>query len=328
MSVEDQETQQSMVEPVVICPNCKKEIRLTESPAAPLVEATRRQYEQKLADKDSEVARREAEIRKQERAVADAQKAVEDQIAQGIRKEREKVATEEAKKARLFVSDELQGKSKEIADLQEILKTKDDKLAEAQKAQAELVRKKRELDDAKRELDLTVETRVQQSLADVRDKAKREAEQELNLKVAEKEQTIASMQRQIEALKQKAEQGSQQLQGEAQELVLESLLAAKFSSDLVEPVPKGEFGGDILHRVVNAAGQICGTLLWESKRTKNWSEGWLAKLRQDQRAAKRISPYWSLVRCPKASICSITSRVSGCSTRNVPLQSPSRFANP
>jgi hypothetical protein len=74
--------------------------------------------------------------------------------------------------------------------------------------QAELVRKQRELDDAKREFDLTVETRVQQSLATIRDKAKREAEEELKLKVTEKEETIAGTQRQIEALKRKAEQGN------------------------------------------------------------------------------------------------------------------------
>jgi hypothetical protein len=55
---------------------------------------------------------------------------------------------------------------------------------------------------------------------------------------------------------------------------------------LIEPVPKGEFGGDVLHRVINAQNRICGTILWESKRTKNWSEGWLAKLRDDQRTAK------------------------------------------
>jgi hypothetical protein len=286
MSVEGQRTQQPMVEPVVMCPSCKKEIRLTESLAAPLVEATRRQYEQKLVDKDSEIFRREAEIRKQEKAVADAQKAIEEEIAQGIRKEREKIAADEAKKARLLVSDELRGKTREVNDLQEILKTKDDKLAEAQKAQAGLVRKQRELDDAKREIDLTVETRVSQSLVAVRDNAKREAEEELKLKLTEKEETIAGMQRQIEVLKRKAEQGSQQLQGEAQEVELESVLAAKFPADLVEPVPKGEFGGDIVHRVLNHAGQSCGTLLWESKRTKNWSDGWLTKLRQDQRAAK------------------------------------------
>ena len=83
-----------------------------------------------------------------------------------------------------------------------------------------------------------------------------------------------------------AEQGSQQLQGEAQELELESLLRTKFMRDTIDPVPKGEFGGDVLHRVIGPLGQHCGTILWESKRTKNWSDGWLPKLRDDQRAAK------------------------------------------
>lgn len=94
------------------------------------------------------------------------------------------------------------------------------------------------------------------------------------------------MQRQIEVLKQKAEQGSQQAQGEVQELAPESLLAAKFPSDRVEPVPKGESGADVLQRVLSPSGQQCGTLLWESKRTKNWSDSWLGKLRNDQRAAR------------------------------------------
>ena len=94
------------------------------------------------------------------------------------------------------------------------------------------------------------------------------------------------MQRQIEELRRKAEQGSQQLQGEALEIELERMLRSRFPRDLIEPVPKGEFGGDVLHRVLGPAGQTCGTILWESKRTKNWSDGWLAKLRDDQRAAK------------------------------------------
>jgi hypothetical protein len=67
---------------------------------------------------------------------------------------------------------------------------------------------------------------------------------------------------------------------------LETLLRAKFPHDNIEPVPKGEFGGDALQRVNSPLGQSCGTILWESKRTKNWSDGWLAKLRGDQRTAK------------------------------------------
>jgi hypothetical protein len=94
------------------------------------------------------------------------------------------------------------------------------------------------------------------------------------------------MQRQIEDLKRKAEQGSQQLQGEAQELELESLLREKFPLDVIEPVAKGEFGGDLIQRVVNHAGRVCVTILWEAKRTKNWSDGWLGKLREDTRNAK------------------------------------------
>ena len=67
---------------------------------------------------------------------------------------------------------------------------------------------------------------------------------------------------------------------------LEALLAAKFPRDTIQPVPKGEFGGDVLQRVIGPLNQICGTILWECKRTKNWSDGWLSKLREDQRAAK------------------------------------------
>jgi len=91
----------------------------------------------------------------------------------------------------------------------------------------------------------------------------------------EKEQTIAAMQKQIEDLKRRAEQGSQQLQGEVLELELENLLRAKFPFDSIEPVAKGEFGGDVLQRVVSQGGQASGSILWESKRTKNWSDGWL-----------------------------------------------------
>jgi hypothetical protein len=140
--------------------------------------------------------------------------------------------------------------------------------------------------DAKREIDLTIESRVQAELVTVRDKAKQETEAALSLRVREKEEQITAMQRQIEGLKRKAEQGSQQLQGEVQELALEALLRQKFTRDLIEPVPKGEFGGDLIQRVVPPTGQVVGSILWEAKRTKNWSDGWLGKLREDQRAAK------------------------------------------
>jgi hypothetical protein len=275
-----------MSEPTIICPNCKTEIKLTESLAAPLIESTRRDYEKRLALKDTDIARKEESLREREAAVSQATQAIDDQVAEKLLLERAKIVSEESKKAKLVLQTDIDQKTRELAELQDVLNQRDVKLAEAQKAQADLIRQKRELDDAKRELDLTVETRVQDGLSATREQAKKEAEEGLRLKVMEKEQTIASMQTQIEELKRRAEQGSQQLQGEVQELELEALLRAKFPWDTIEPVPKGEHGGDALQHVVGPNGQPCGTIIWESKRTKNWSDAWLTKLREDQRAAK------------------------------------------
>jgi hypothetical protein len=279
-----------MIEPTIICPKCKAEIRLTESLAAPLIEATRQQFEEKLSQKDDEIAQREQVLRDKEKQVSDAKRTlkqqVADQVAEQLKAERQRVIEEESKKAKQASAAELESKARELSELQEVLKSREAKLAEAQQAQAELITKQRELDDAKRELELTIAKRVQDGLSEVRTQAKREAEEGLKLKVAEKDQTIASMQQKIEELKQKAEQGSQQLQGEVLELELENLLRAKFPFDTIEPVPKGEFGGDSLQRVVSQSGVMSGTILWEYKRTKNWSNGWLVKLREDQRTAK------------------------------------------
>jgi hypothetical protein len=275
-----------MNEPVIKCPTCGTEIKLTESLAAPLIEATRQQYELKIAQKESEVAGREALIRRQQTDVIKAQESIDEQIASQLKIERDQIIADEAKKARLLCAADLHQKDKEIMDLQEVLIDRDIKLASAQKAQAELIRKERQLADAQREMDLTIETRVQESLNSVRSHAKREAEEDLRLRMLEKEELIASMQRQIVELKRSAEQGSQQLQGEVQELELESLLRLKFPMDIIEPVAKGEFGGDVWQMVIGPQSQRCGTILWESKRTKNWSDGWLSKLRDDQRSAK------------------------------------------
>jgi len=273
-------------EPTIVCPSCQSEIKLTESLAAPLIEATKRQFEKRLADADAKMQQKETALREGEAALAKARETLDEQVAETLKKERSAIAADEAKKARAALSVDLDQKSKEIAELNDVLKAREEKLAEAQKAQAELIRKQRELDDAKRELELTVEKRVQESLGQAREQAKKEAEESLRLKVAEKEEVISGMQRQIEELKRKAEQGSQQLQGEVLELELENLLRSKFPLDQIEPVPKGEFGGDAVHRVTSPVGQRCGTMLWESKRTKNWTAGWLPKLREDQRTAK------------------------------------------
>ena len=243
-------------EPTVTCPNCRQVIKLTESLAAPLLEATRERFEQRLAERDAEL---------------EVQKTI--------------IAADEARKAKARLADDLVARDRRLVELEELLAVREEKLADAQKAQAEVLRKQRELDDQRRELELTIETRVESGLAAARERARSELDGELRLKLSEKEQVIAAMKAQLEEMKRRAEQGSQQLQGEVLELELEAVLASRFPHDVVSPVPKGERGGDVVQRVCGPSGRECGAILWESKRTKNWSDLWLPKLRKDQREA-------------------------------------------
>lgn len=238
------------MEPVIKCPKCGTEIKFTESLAAPFVEAAEKDFAAKLAEQRHNLV---AE------AAAKAKKNVEAEVADGLR---------------------------QMKELRAQLVEQDSKLAEAQKLQAETLKKQRDLDDAKRELALTVQKQVNEQVSTVRISALREAEDGMRLKVAEREAVIESMQKQVEELRRKAEQGSQQLQGEVQEIELEITLKARFPTDTIEPVGKGERGGDVLQRVITTTGFQAGTIIWECKRTKSWVDSWLPKLRDDQRTAK------------------------------------------
>ena len=224
-------------EPTLHCPNCNHEIKLTESLAAPLLEETRQRFQEQLAAKDAEVAKKTEALRNEQDAIAKAREQIEHQVAQRLTAERGQLIAVEAKKAREAVAGDLQAKDAETAELRMALQTNNLRLAEAQQAQAEFLRKQRELECAHRELDLTVEKRVQASVDEIRAKAQ-ESDEAARLKVLEKDQTIESMARKIEELRRKAEQGSQQSQGEVFELELEELFAASFRWMPSNPLPR------------------------------------------------------------------------------------------
>src|SRR5262249_1627549 len=157
--------------------------------------------------------------------------AVDTQVAAKLKAERSMIAEAEAKKARLAIADEIGERDRRLTDLKQILATNNEKLAAAQRVQADVLRKERELEDARREVEVEVETKVQEGLGVVRDRARLEAEDAFKAKVAEKEVQIAGMSRQIEELRRRADQGSQQLQGETLELELEALLRNHFARD-------------------------------------------------------------------------------------------------
>ncbi len=155
------------------------------------------------------------------------------------------------------------------------------KLAESEARELDFRRQAREWADKERTLMLAFERRLDEERDKLVDSARRQAGEESELRLAEKEKQIADLRRSIEELKRRAEQGSQQAQGEILEVELEKLLGEYFPEDEIVPVPKGRRGADLLQRV-RRNGQGCGTIIWEAKRTKAWSNDWLAKLKEDR----------------------------------------------
>ncbi len=266
-------------EPVITCPHCGREIKLTETLAAPFIEAARQKYEEEGRRRDEALKLREEAVRKETAKLERDRVAIDEQVEVKLGEERKALEDRVKKKAQEEIG-------LEMKDLREEIDEKGKKLREAQELELQLRKKAQKLDEDRQELELQKQRELDEERGKIREAAQKELAEKYRLKDAENEKIIGDMKKTIEELQRKADQGSQQLQGEVQELDLEDTLRTAFPGDTVEPVPKGQHGGDCLQRVIVASGVVAGTILWESKRTKNWSDGWLPKLRDDQRLAK------------------------------------------
>ncbi len=260
-----------MADQSITCPNCGKKIPLSKALTGQIEERLTRDFE--------------ARMKEQEKSLAE-------DFEQRLSAERSKLE----KQARKKVQDEL---ATELQDLREQLKERDEQIDQARKEELKLRKRKRELEQKEQDLQLEMTRKLDEERQKIERAMTKKLDEEHRLKDLEKDKQLAEMRSQIEELKRKAEQGSQQLQGEVAELELENILAAAFRCDQVGPVPKGVRGADVLQKVFTSAGQYCGTIIWESKNTKTWSDTWLAKLKDDQRALKAELAVLASVALPK-----------------------------
>lgn len=172
----------------------------------------------------------------------------------------------------------------ELADLKNQVTEQARALDDARRKELEMRRRERELEQRQGDLEITVERTLSAERAKVIEAAQQRAAEQHRLKDAEKERQLADMRRQIEDLKRRADQGSQQLQGEAGEAELESTLRTAFPADEITGIAQGVRGADVHQVVVDARGAKRGSILWECKNARNWSDVWIAKLKGDQRA--------------------------------------------
>jgi len=165
----------------------------------------------------------------------------------------------------------------------------------------ELLQQIRELTKAKDNAEIEADKKLLEKEKIIREEAEKSADEKQRLNISAKDKTINDLKKALEDAQRKANQGSQQLQGEVLELDFEKSLAETFRDDDIEPVAKGTKGGDITQTVKSPRGIVCGVMLWEIKRTKNWTEGWIPKLKTDLRAAKANIPIIITVAMPKES---------------------------
>ena len=151
-----------MTGPQIVCPKCNTSIKLTDSLAAPLIAKTRKQFEQQVADRELEFTKRESNLRKTQKALAEARETIDDEVANRLRSERSAIVESKLKKARIALAADFERQDEVLAELRYKLEANNAKLAEAQQAHADFLRKSREIDDAKRELALSVERKVQE----------------------------------------------------------------------------------------------------------------------------------------------------------------------
>ncbi len=263
----------------IVCPSCHENIEISEVLRSQLTDKIRKELEADINTERLELREAATSLELQREEIESAREKMATEIKAAVEAQKSQLILEAVEKARAEVTIELQDREELVSELQTKLKA-------SQGNELELRKRERELQTQKEELQLEVARTIDLERGKLRLEARQQFEEQHQLKDAEKEKQISDMRKQIDELKRKAEQGSQQTQGEVQELALEQLLAVTFPIDTIEPVAKGVQGGDALQHVHDLNGLKCGGILWESKRTKNWSHKWLEKVRDDQRAVR------------------------------------------
>jgi hypothetical protein len=262
----------------VKCPECSNEFPLSDAVLSSVREGVTKEVQSTLADREQMVSKRQRTLDDRE---ADLKKKTSE-----IQQEAERLAEQRLKEREVHIRSEAAKQAvKEhefvLKQLQEEVTEKTNALKQAQANELSLLKDKRELQEAKETLELKVQRTLDQERGKITAHAKAQADEENRLKIAEKEKVISDLQRKLEDAQRRAEQGSQQIQGEILEIDFERQLRDAFPVDQITEISKGIRGADVSQEVRSNTGRKCGLILYENKRTKNWSDTWIPKLKAD-----------------------------------------------
>lgn len=265
------------------CPKCGFEINVSELLYQQIEAKLAKDFSEKIGLKEKELQTQFAQIQKQkeelEKQKQDIQKQIDNSVKSKLIEEKSKLENTIRKK----IEDE---QLEQIEILKKELEQKSNQLKELNKTKAEIEKLKREKEELREIVEFEKEKEFSKRIQEEKIKIKKQVEESSVLKIKELEKQLEDQKALVEEMKRRAEQGSVQLQGEVQELAIEEILRSLFPFDEISEVGKGIKGADIIQIVRNRLGNKCGIILYESKRTKSFSNDWIPKLKADAINAK------------------------------------------
>lgn len=267
----------------ITCEKCGEPISIDDALTRQIEEKIKNKIAVDTKLKEVEIAKQRKEIEEEKERLEESKRSAQSEINKKVA---EKLATEKA----IFWKDAQEAaekqKAAEIGLLEERVAEKDAKLKLASQNEIELRKEKQKLQDDKDAFELEKTRQLDEDRKKIEEEASRKATEAQQAKIDQMAKQLSDATKAKDELARKLEQGSQQTQGEVQELALEELLREEFIYDDISPVGKGISGADVIQTVKTKSGVECGKIIWESKKTKTWTEGWIQKLKDDQRLAK------------------------------------------
>jgi hypothetical protein len=280
-------------EKVVLWKNAQVEAEKQKAAEIKLLEEQIKGKDEKLSEANTEALKARADRQKLEQE----KKNFELEKVKQIEDERKKIeedafarAAKQGERDTFKLREKLKETEKEKEEekklLEEQLKEKEQKLSEVNAEALKLRVERQKLETEKKEFELKIQRQLDEERKKIEEEAGKRAAEEHQHRIAELEKKISDANKVNSDLTRKLEQGSQQTQGEVLELALEEILKSEFPMDEIIPVAKGTKGADVIQKVTDRSGRLCGQIVWESKKTKAWSGGWIQTLKDNQRAIK------------------------------------------
>nr|MBA4167598.1 DUF2130 domain-containing protein [Chitinophagaceae bacterium] len=270
------------------CPNCGAGFDVENVISAELDQKYQKEYQKRLQDSLSKMDSEKKKLEEDQRTFEEKRKKENEMFLQKIAQERKKMESDIHEQLHKTISSDFENK---ITLLESANRNNEEKLKMSRQKELEFLRKEQDLMAKEQQIEINIQKQLideRRRLSEqIRDEEMQKValrETEFQLKMRELEKQLDDQKKLAEEMRRKAEQGSMQLQGEAQELLLEEILRENFPFDLITEVGKGVEGADCMQIVRSSSGQEYGKIIFESKRAKGWNNNWVEKLRNDMRS--------------------------------------------